>query len=189
MIILDIETTGLSAATNQIIIIGILRNGKIKQLVARSEREEREILKKFDNIIANSAGPLVGFNIKRFDIPFIIARCLKHEIELSRSGIRFFLSRNRYCQEIIDLKDLCIDYLKFQRGEFSLDHICRVLGIKKSEKNIEELLPKVLKDNNAFSKVKEKNKEDLKATKTLYEKFEKVLGDLRETYLRDRTFS
>lgn len=189
MIILDIETTGLSAATNQIIIIGILKNDKIKQLVAKTEKEEKKILKKFDNIVANSVGPLVGFNIKRFDIPFIIARCLKHGVELSGSGLRFFLSKDRYCYEVIDLKDLCIDYLKFQRGEFGLDHICKVFGIEKSEINIEELLPRVLKDNNAFNKVKEKNKEDLKATKTLYEKFEKVLGDLREIYLRERTFS
>lgn len=82
-IILDIETIGLSKVP--LFLIGLAEIKKEKQKVkttqylARDFNEEKNILLETRNHIKNR--PLITFNGKKFDIPFIKRRALHHNIE------------------------------------------------------------------------------------------------------------
>lgn len=72
-VILDIETTGLSAKVNHISSIGLLLDymGQNKFIFLFAEEgEEKEILEEFLEII-NSIKPIISFNGQNFDLPFI----------------------------------------------------------------------------------------------------------------------
>ncbi len=79
----DIETTGLSAASSIVFLIGIIRfNGthwQLTQWLADSIADEADILKTFFDTIGDSQ-ILIHFNGTTFDIPFITERAEHHHI-------------------------------------------------------------------------------------------------------------
>ncbi len=82
-VILDIETIGLSKVP--LFLIGLAEfdrnNIKITQLLARDFKEENAVILKARDLIKDR--PLITFNGKRFDVPFIDRRALHHNISLS----------------------------------------------------------------------------------------------------------
>ncbi len=79
----DIETTGLDPFNDRVIGIG-LKSGSFEKIVV-SENEE-EILKWFWETMRNfKIELLIGWNIVRFDLWFIMIRCIKHEIKIGNS--------------------------------------------------------------------------------------------------------
>lgn len=82
--VFDIETTGLSPKFCKVILIGILFNHNnqtiIKQFFAKSEESEYELLNSFINEIKNFEKHIT-FNGTTFDIPFLNARFIKHNID------------------------------------------------------------------------------------------------------------
>ncbi|MGL5260034.1 MAG: ribonuclease H-like domain-containing protein [Lachnospiraceae bacterium] len=83
---LDIETTGFSASSSFVYLIGgcFLKNKKLEyiQWFAKSADEEKEILIAFKEFIKNYT-MLIHFNGNQFDLPFLIKRANVHDIDLS----------------------------------------------------------------------------------------------------------
>lgn len=124
---MDIETTGFSRKYNQIILIGMLYSNNSKteivQLFSSSEKDEKELLCKFKDLISDFEF-IVTFNGDAFDIPFINSRFSHHNIDYQ-----------------ID-KDKSIDILKVIRKnknildleKYNLKSIERFLGIEREDK-------------------------------------------------------
>ncbi|QIB25876.1 ribonuclease H-like domain-containing protein [Caloranaerobacter azorensis] len=81
---LDIETTGFNREKDKIILIGVMyfNNNEIKisQFFANSLEEEKEILNKFAEFIAQF-DLFFTFNGNIFDIPFINSKFRQHKLE------------------------------------------------------------------------------------------------------------
>lgn len=77
-ILFDIETTGLSAASSLIYLIGAMEIKKdrlvFRQWFAESPSDEKEVLESFLNFLPDKAC-LISFNGRGFDVPFICKRC------------------------------------------------------------------------------------------------------------------
>ena len=93
VLFLDIETTGFSAATSSIYLIGccFYKNGEwdITQWLCESlpggdSREEEILLKTFLSFLKDYK-TLIHFNGNRFDLPFIEKRCEKYGLKISFS--------------------------------------------------------------------------------------------------------
>ena len=77
IVIFDIETTGLDPYKHQVVLIGIKKNGKIKQFKLWKIKEEgKMILKAVKELIKldNYNDTIIGYNNLKFDVPFILER-------------------------------------------------------------------------------------------------------------------
>jgi DNA polymerase elongation subunit (family B) len=123
--------------------------------------DEKTLLEFFWQLAADHKYELVGFNITGFDLPFLFRRSWKLGIK-PPSIIR----RGRYwADSIIDLMELWAFFRQEQRE--SLNTICRALGFGEksgSGKDFAELWA------NDREKAVEYCKNDLRLTKSLYEK-------------------
>jgi len=84
-IIFDIETTGLSAIRDSLIAIGYkIGESEIKVLTVENSGE-RQIVADFLSVINTFEEPvIIGYNIHHFDLPFILAKALKYELDVSK---------------------------------------------------------------------------------------------------------
>jgi len=84
-ITLDIETSGLDPITEMIIAIGYrVGNSKTKVIFSEKPETEKETIKQFINLIKEQNPEktvLVTFRGKNFDIPFLILRAIKYDID------------------------------------------------------------------------------------------------------------
>lgn len=82
-IFFDIETTGLSATSSCIYLIGCMYKKEntlfTEQFFAETKEDEKDILEAFIRLLDNYQ-TLITFNGTRFDIPFIRSRCMQHHI-------------------------------------------------------------------------------------------------------------
>ncbi|MGL5347715.1 MAG: ribonuclease H-like domain-containing protein [Peptostreptococcaceae bacterium] len=82
--VFDIETTGLSPKFCKVILVGILFNHNnqtiIKQFFAKSEGDEYELLLSFIDEV-KTFEKHITFNGTTFDIPFLNARFINHNID------------------------------------------------------------------------------------------------------------
>lgn len=80
----DIETTGLSAATSYLYLIGCVyfREGSFRLIQWFSEdiSEEEELLKTFTEWLCERCRCLVHFNGTTFDIPYLAVKCRKYKL-------------------------------------------------------------------------------------------------------------
>ncbi len=83
LVLFDIETTGLSARTAQVYLIGIMRkeenSGLLTQLCCEAPDEEKELLETFISMLSPDE-TLVHYNGCGFDIPFLNARFRKYAV-------------------------------------------------------------------------------------------------------------
>lgn len=79
----DIETTGFSAARNQVYLIGAaVRTGSkicITQFFAECPSQEQEIISAFLELLSQY-DTLISFNGTGFDVPFLKGRCAHHKM-------------------------------------------------------------------------------------------------------------
>jgi DNA polymerase, archaea type len=79
VLILDIETTGLDPYNDEIKAIGLLYGVKGNRNVSMgswTERKEKELLEKLVEVLeSGKVDVLIGHNLVKFDLPFIMMRC------------------------------------------------------------------------------------------------------------------
>lgn len=96
LLFFDIETTGFTARTGFIYLIGALfwkdDTWVITQWLAESMNDEQEVIQAFLEQVKNRS-MLVHFNGERFDIPFINEKCRHYHIS---SGLSVLNSRDLY---------------------------------------------------------------------------------------------
>ncbi len=177
----------LSPLTGEIVALGVLDIEKDKGVVYYQNKEsaeekeeqgikykpasEKEILKNFWRLAALYE-QVITFNGRSFDIPFILARSVVHEI---RPTVDLMPYRYASSSEARHL-DL-LDHLTFfgsLRRKGSLHLWCRAWGIaspKQEEVNGEEV--ERLFQQGKFLTIAQYNARDLRATKELYLKWKK----------------
>lgn len=98
----DIETTGLSAKSSSLYLIGVMFFDKdsglwqLTQWFADNYKSEKLIIESFLSTLENY-NYLYHFNGKTFDIPYVLTKCEKHNIQISE-----------HCQHI--LSDTTLTY-------------------------------------------------------------------------------
>jgi len=161
-IFLDIETSGTDPSTHQLVIIGLKPLNDKSELIEAYYRESEalksamSVLKKFD-IIA-------GWNILAFDLPFLMARALKHRVDYS-----FILEKY-----VLDLKTTVSKlFVQPQARTPGLDTFLKFIGIERKIKytgmDVPSLLIKILQgDKEALRIVREHCIEDLEMCERVY---------------------
>lgn len=83
ILFIDIETTGFTARTSKLYLIGCMyyQNGwKAKQFFSEEYSDEKELLEEFFDF-AIMYKVLIHFNGNNFDIPYILAKCKEHSLD------------------------------------------------------------------------------------------------------------
>lgn len=132
------DTAALHAETAKVCAIGYsgLRRGEGVKIVNADERGEEAALIDFWDIcseVLDGQCEMCGFNVKRFDLPFLIRRSFHLGIAISTFAFDF--NRRRWHSKMIDLMEV------YGAGEWgymiSLDKVCRSLDIgSKSDKEV-----------------------------------------------------
>lgn len=165
----DIETSGLDAYQDQIILIGIKRGGRIKQWKIWKTNDESVVISKCLKTL--KAVPfyetIVGYNNLKFDVPFITTR-LSVFGKMS-SEIWSLLYRDRKW----------FDLYQFLGNDFrTLTSWLDKLGIeRKYEDIIGRDIPKFY-ENKEYEKIEQHNRDDLNTSVRLYSKLRKMFPNL-----------
>jgi len=128
------KKAALSPMTGKVIAIGIQIEGSMSLLFEDDfpdgEKEILEIFWKKNAVCDTQEGfQLIGFNIKEFDLPFLITRSWKHGlcVPILRTG-RYFDS-----QKVIDLRD---EWTHYERnGAGTLSQVCKFFGLPSKEES------------------------------------------------------
>lgn len=86
LICVDIESLGVNPTFSRIVAIG-LWGEKYPEPLILLEQDESILLKKFLKSLNDDDFKFVGYNCKGFDIPFLIIRCLKHGLNVSKLDV------------------------------------------------------------------------------------------------------
>lgn len=177
---------GFSPLTGEIVAIGILDVEKNKGVVyfqapgeniKEIEKDgikfkqmiEKEMLENFWQV-ASKYDEFITFNGRGFDAPFLMIRSAIHKIKPSKD-----LMSNRYDKKHIDLMDI-LSFYGAVRRKGSLHLYCRAFGIKSpKEDGISGDGVNAFFKEKKFLEIAKYNVGDLRATKELYEYWEKYL--------------
>lgn len=120
-----IKNAALDALSGRVLCIGYRIERDIPAVLCSDVDGEAEMLKQWWKAIAtfDRQPRLIGFNIKAFDLPFLIRRSWKHRID-----VPYWLRGGRYWNDlIVDLRDVW--QLGDNRAHGSLASISRHLGL------------------------------------------------------------
>lgn len=96
----DIETTGFSAKSSNLYMIGLLSFDNNKpvatQLFAQTPEDEKEVLEEFIRI-CKKYKTLIHFNGNTFDIPYIKDKCSQHKLEHPFDALNGVDIYKRFC--------------------------------------------------------------------------------------------
>ncbi len=177
---------GFSPLTGEIVAIGILDVEKNKgavyfqapgQNIKESEENgikfkqmtEKEMLEKFWEVTKHY-DDFIPFNARGFAAPFLMTRPAIHKIKPSKD-----LMSNRYDKKHIDLMDI-LSFYGAVRRKGSLHLYCRAFGIKSpKEDGISGDGVNAFFKEKKFLEIAKYNVGDLRATKELYEYWDKYL--------------
>ena len=139
IVFFDIETTGLSADTSVLYLIGIVyyeeNEWKFVQYFANDSEDEAKMIKAFFEVMSNRRY-LVSFNGNGFDIPYMKKKIKQLKLDYSFSNI-----------ESIDLYKICRKYKDIlQLDNCKLKTIEEYLGIYREDKYTGKDLIKVYKE-------------------------------------------
>lgn len=88
LVALDIETSGLDPENDFISVIGVMTAEGIRQFSTLTAEHEREVLIAFIKFLEEmplDEGPLLTYNGRHFDIPFIYKRAEVHNLEVPKN--------------------------------------------------------------------------------------------------------
>ena len=184
---------GLSPLTGEIVAIGILDCDENKGAVYyqspnKEEKEfeeegikfkampEKEMLESFWKV-AEKYQDFIGFNSRAFDVPFMAIRSAIHGIKPSKNLLsNRYLNSQIYNAKHIDLLDQLTFYGAVYRRKGGLHLWCRAFGIKspKVDGVTGDDVGRLFKEKK-FLDIAKYNVRDLRATKKLYEHWEKYI--------------
>jgi len=124
--ILDIETTGLNPFTDEIVAIGLLDidNNTTVGFVRDSGKNEHVMLSTFAELINRACRDgekltFVGYNVRNFDMHFIMVRAMKHGVRIPIENI-----------ELLDMMDaLFPNGMRYRPLSFVVE---KLLGLSKN---------------------------------------------------------
>lgn len=183
---------GFSPLTGEIVVLGVLDVGKNKggvyfqapgEKIENFEEDgikfeqmtEKEMLEKFWSI-AEKYTEFIDFNGRSFDVPFIIIRSAIHKIKPIKNLMsNRYLGSQRFDAKHVDLMEE-LTYYGAVRRKGSLHLWCRAFGIKspKSEGVTGDDVGRLFKEKK-FLEIARYNIGDLRATKKLYEYWDKYM--------------
>jgi len=169
VIVFDIETLGLDAFQDQIVLIGIKVNGKIKQWKLWNEKNELSMILKslgvFERIPVVET--IAGYNNLKFDVPFITTR-------LSVYG-----KWSRDLWELLYRDRKWFDLYQFLGNDFrKMSSWLRKLGIKRRYEDIMGRdIPKFYAEKK-YRRIAQHNKDDLETSEKLYMKLQEEFPEL-----------
>jgi hypothetical protein len=155
----------LNPIDSKIIAIGIKKEGEESKVLIGDN--ESEILSKFWNEIERAKTSnikIVGFNIKDFDIPFIVTRSFINNIEI----VPFML------KEILDIREKISAY-KFGNVRGKLKEFADFLAIEKHEIDGSMIADEYRLGN--LEKIGEYLKKDLEITEAVYHRIVRLKID------------
>ena len=152
---------------NRIFTIAVWTVTKEGNIIKNLQGGEKEQIEAFFKAIEGNV--IAGFNIKGFDLPFIIKRALKHQLDIP-DCIKFFWKKPREMDNIVDLQEV---YKQGQFGAFwKLDLICNYLWFNSpKDDNIDGSQVQAFYDAGKLEEVKEYCKRDVEATIKVYQYF------------------
>ncbi len=177
---------GFSPLTGEIVVIGVLDYEKEQGVIyyqspnIKAEEtkdgnfrfkpmKESEMLESFWQGIQNY-DEIITFNGRSFDIPYIIARSAKWQIEVSKDLMSSrYIENQKYGVKHIDLFDQ-LSYYSAVRKTGGLHMWCRLLGIDSPKaEGVKGDDVQALFQNQEYLKIAQYNTRDLIATKELYD--------------------
>ena len=117
-----IKKAALSPVTGYVIAIGWLReDGDEHRIMMEGVFNEREMIQTWFDLFSGGLSHWVGFNVRRFDLPFLLRRAWSLGIRVPKSLLE------RYSKRIVDILEVwqCGDHKEF----ISLDRLARYLGV------------------------------------------------------------
>lgn len=124
-VFLDIETTGLNAEFNKVILIGVVKIQQdaliATQFLAEEKDEEKKILESLAHILKNTH-VIYNYNASSFDIPFLNKR-------FQKNNISFYIPK----YSSFDLYKMIKTYEYVQLPDYKLKTVEKFLGIQRSD--------------------------------------------------------
>lgn len=126
----------VSPITGRIIMIGDIFIKDYECAYESNDNEEHNLLKYFWNRY-NKADFVIGFDIKRFDLPFIIKRSWKYRLDVPN----LIDKRGYFESKILDLREIlaCGEW----QPKGSLNDYCKFFGLEEKEKGVGENFEKI----------------------------------------------
>ena len=169
VIVFDIETLGLDAFQDQIVLIGMKVEDKVKQWKLWKEKDELSMifkcLKTFEEIPLFEI--IVGYNNLKFDVPFIATRLSVHG------------KWSHDLWELLYRERKWFDLYQFLGNDFRrMSYWLEKLGIKREyEDIIGRDIPKFFAKKE-YKKIEQHNKDDLETSEKLYLKLQEEFPEL-----------
>ena len=148
----------LNPIDSKIVGIGIKRQGMDPQVIMAND--EAEILTIFWKEIAKhktTGFMIAGFNVKEFDLPFLVTRSFIANVEI----VPFVL------KEIVDIREKLSAY-KFGNVRGKLREFAQLLNIETTGFDVEQIPDEYW--NGDMKKIEQQVRKDLEITETLYQR-------------------
>lgn len=178
VLLVDIEASNLFSSIGTIICIGIFDPENFKEpfiYFVRKPEEEIKALEWFEEKLAeNNYFVLSGWNIKNYDIPFMLGRAVKLDFDFS----------NLTKLQLVDLLEVARATVKIH--SYKMEDVCRWLGIEYNPElkghDIDEYYHRSLAgDKMAEEKIKKRCRADLVALAKLLEKLRPYINSKLRT--------
>ncbi|MBD3193377.1 MAG: hypothetical protein GF308_22265 [Candidatus Heimdallarchaeota archaeon] len=174
---LDIETTGLDCETNQVISIQVQVDNNPLEILPSWETDEPTILlkciDKMKGLIAMEFVICVGFNILKFDLPFLFSRSCRYELLSSNELFAHFFTDLAH----IDLRQVLLAYNKWRFKGLNWDNVLKKYGFPPAKGKGD--VPRWFA-NGQYDKILAYVTSEFEPIPTIYWKIRK--GDIRKDY-------
>jgi len=162
-VFLDIETSSLYADIGSLIVAGFLTDKEEKFFFVESPRGEKKVLEEILDYLEKIKEEKIYIWNASFDIPFLISRCLKHNLQT-----KIFTQL-----KVIDLLKFSREVLRFSSNR--LDDVSNFFGIEKNFKVTGRVIQKLYEEFlSGNTKMKEEIinhcRDDLISLSKIYEK-------------------
>ncbi|MEM1584239.1 MAG: ribonuclease H-like domain-containing protein [Nitrososphaerota archaeon] len=169
---MDLETTSLDADVGYLVGGGFMdEEGRFKWFYASTPSKEREALSSIINYLSKYH-IVFTWNGSKFDIPFLAARALKHDLRVELI----------YRASHFDLAEFVRNYLKLSL--VNLYHVARFLDISKDVSvegiDVPSLYLKAMKnDRRSAAKIKKHCRDDLEVLRKIYFRILPIIREVR----------